>query len=82
MRCSDGRFTCFLVDTRPDCHLPISPASALAGVVVPLGGISQELVEALRGGGRLEARIAGRGRDGSPACASVPLLVPGWHVRH
>lgn len=51
-------------------------------VKVPLGGISQELVEALRGGGRLEARIAGRGRDDSPACASVPLLAPGWQIRH
>lgn len=50
-------------------------------VKVPLGGISRQLVEALRGGGRLEARIAGRGRDGSPACASVPLLAPGWQIR-
>jgi len=50
-------------------------------VKVPLGGISAELIETLQGGARLEARIASRGRDGSPACASVPLLAPGWHVR-
>jgi len=48
---------------------------------VPLGGISRELIEALPEGGRLGARIAARGRDGSPACASVPLLTPGWQVR-
>ncbi|MBW8743233.1 MAG: hypothetical protein JF628_02590 [Sphingomonas sp.] len=47
---------------------------------VPLGGISEELAGALQDGGRLEARIASRGRDGSPACASVPLLAPGWRV--
>jgi len=50
-------------------------------VKVPLGGISADLIETLRDCGRLEARIASRGRDGSPACASVPLLAPGWQVR-
>lgn len=49
-------------------------------IKVPLGGISWNLVRAAAPQGRLEARIAGRGRDGSPACASVPLLAPGWHV--
>lgn len=49
-------------------------------VKVPLGDLSWPLIEALPAGGRLEARIAGRGRDGSPACASVPLLPPGWRV--
>jgi Family of unknown function (DUF5990) len=29
----------------------------------------------------LEARIQGTGRDGGPACATVPLLDGGWHVR-
>jgi hypothetical protein len=28
----------------------------------------------------LEARIAGTGRDGGPACATVPLLGAGWQV--
>jgi len=50
-------------------------------VKVPLGGVTQALIEALPPGGRLEARIAARGRDGSPACASVPLLSPGWRIR-
>jgi hypothetical protein len=49
-------------------------------VKVPLGGLSADLVAGLPPGGRLEARIAGRGRDGGPACASVPLLAPGWRV--
>jgi hypothetical protein len=49
-------------------------------VKVPLGGISMDLIQTLAPGDRLEARIAGRGRDGSPACATVPLLPPGWRV--
>ncbi len=28
--------------------------------------------------GRFEARFAGRGRDGGPSCATVPLLGVGW----
>lgn len=46
---------------------------------VPLTGITsallQSAVRSLRG--VLEARIKGVGRDGGPACASVPLL-SGW----
>ena len=49
-------------------------------VKVPLGWLSWGLIEALEPGTRLEARIAGRARDGGPACASVPLLGPGWRV--
>ena len=49
-------------------------------VKVPLGGISWELLRELPKEGRLEACIAGRGRDGSPACATVPLLPPGWRI--
>ena len=49
-------------------------------VKVPLGGISWELLREVPKEGRLEARIAGRGRDGSPACATVPLLPPGWRI--
>jgi hypothetical protein len=30
--------------------------------------------------GVLEARIQGTGRDGGPACATVPLLDAGWKV--
>ena len=47
---------------------------------VPLGGISWALIEALPVDGRLEAHIAGTARDGGVACASVPLLPPGWRV--
>ena len=49
---------------------------------VPLTGISKALIgRALRKAGSvLEARIGGTGRDGGPACASVPL-VGGWELR-
>jgi hypothetical protein len=47
---------------------------------VPLGGLSWALIEALPAGGRLEAHIAGTARDGGVACASVPLLSPGWRA--
>lgn len=47
---------------------------------VPLGGLTLAMIEALPPGGRLAAHIAGKARDGSPACASVPLLAPGWRV--
>ena len=45
---------------------------------VPLGGIDWALIEALPPGERLMVRFNGRGRDGTPACATVPLLAPGW----
>jgi Family of unknown function (DUF5990) len=45
---------------------------------IPLTGLTWPLIEGLKAGSRLEARIAGRARDGSPACASLPLLPPGW----
>ena len=49
---------------------------------VPLSGITPELIAQLAQapGTTLEARIAGTGRDGGPACASVPLLGRGWRV--
>jgi hypothetical protein len=49
-------------------------------VKVPLGGLSWALIRSVPQGGRVEARIAGRARDGGPACASVPLLPPGWRL--
>lgn len=49
-------------------------------VKVPLGGLVWDLIEPLAPGARLVARIAGRARDGGPACASVPLLAPGWEA--
>ena len=45
---------------------------------IPLTGLTWALIDAVQAGGRLEARIAGRARDGSPACASLALLPPGW----
>jgi hypothetical protein len=50
-------------------------------IKVPLGGVTREVVAAARAGHVLESRIAGTGRDGGPACATVPLLAPGWRWR-
>lgn len=51
-------------------------------IKVPLSGIDRTLVEeALRSeASTLEARIAGRAKDGGPACATVPLLDGGWRL--
>ena len=48
---------------------------------IPLRGITTALLTAALTDGRqvLEARIAGTGRDGGPACATVPLL-EGWRL--
>ncbi len=46
---------------------------------VHLSSISSALVEkAAQAGARLEVRIAGKAKDGGPACATVPLLGKGW----
>lgn len=50
-------------------------------IKVPLGEITKSVVAATREGHVLAARIAGTGRDGGPACATVPLLPPGWEWR-
>jgi hypothetical protein len=50
-------------------------------IKVPLSGITGKLVETARAGHVLEARIAGTGRDGGPACAMAELLAPGWRWR-
>ena len=48
---------------------------------VPLGGISPALLKAALADGShlLEGRIAGTGRDGGPACATV-AVVGGWRL--
>jgi hypothetical protein len=47
---------------------------------VPLATVDASLIEqAAASGAVIEARIAGTGRDGGPACATVPL-VSGWRV--
>jgi hypothetical protein len=45
-----------------------------------LGGITAASAKrAVAGGGRLETRMAGTGRDGGPSCATVPLI-GGWRI--
>lgn len=48
---------------------------------VPLAGLGWDLIEAAGPGVRLTADIASRGHDGTPACATVPLLTPGWRPK-
>ena len=50
---------------------------------VLLGDITATLIDATHrtSGFVLEATISGTGRDGGPACASVPLLGDGWTVQ-
>jgi hypothetical protein len=47
-------------------------------VKVPLAAVTHGLIDGLTAGQRLGARIVGRGRNGGPVYASVPLLPPGW----
>ena len=49
---------------------------------VPLTTITRTLIEAALAapGATLESRIHGTAGDGGPACATVPILEPGWHV--
>jgi Family of unknown function (DUF5990) len=46
-------------------------------IKIALGGITRELVAGLGDGEVLQARIAGKGKDGGPAAATVPIL-GGW----
>lgn len=50
---------------------------------IPLTGIPDAYLNAVRSQTDLvlEARIAGRARDGGPACATVPILGGGWQVK-
>lgn len=47
---------------------------------VPLGGVTRRAIDTLASGQRLTAHIASRDRHGAPACATVPVLAPGWQV--
>jgi len=49
---------------------------------VKLAGITQAMIETVFAtpGTVIEARIAGKAKDGGPAAASVPLLGAGWQV--
>jgi hypothetical protein len=72
-----ARFLYVTVGTR--AGQPNSPWNRRAKV--PLIGIdSAMLAAATQPAVVLAARIAGRARDGGPACASVPLLGGGWQV--
>ena len=46
---------------------------------IHLSGITWPLIRHAKGA-PLEARFAGTGRDGGPACATVPLLDGGWKI--
>lgn len=46
---------------------------------VPLSGITWAMIKRAKGA-ILEARIDGVGRDGGPACGTVPLLDGGWRI--
>jgi hypothetical protein len=60
-------------------------AGASAGwrAKVGLEGISHKLVQAAKAkrSGVLEVEFAGTGPKGDPACATVPLLGAGWHIK-
>lgn len=66
---------------RPGQTDPPCPAW-LRRIKVHLSPITWEQIEeSLKSGGVLEAVVPGTGRDGSPSCASVPLVGGGWAVR-
>lgn len=68
-----GRFVYINVGTCAGQHSPWSRR-----IKVPLYSMTPELVAAAIAapGTVLETRIRGTGRDGTPACATVPLLAP------
>ncbi len=69
-----GRFVYVRVGTAAGD--PASPWSRR--VKIPLKDLGWDQIATLKPGERLEARYAGTGRDGSPACATVPLKPPAW----
>jgi hypothetical protein len=80
------------VQGRPGARFVYLRIGAYAGQVgVPAGwrakigleGISHKLVLAVKAkrSGVLEVEFAGTGPKGGPACATVPLLGAGWHVK-
>jgi hypothetical protein len=58
---------------------PASPWTRRAKIT--LGGITWTMIGKAKAGSVIEAKIAGTGRDGGPACATVPLLDRGWKLR-
>jgi hypothetical protein len=51
-------------------------------VKVPLSGITTKQVDQVRRSesARLEGRVWGTAKDGSPVCASVKLMDSGWRL--
>jgi hypothetical protein len=49
---------------------------------IGLETISRKLIDAVKSkrAGVLEVQFSGTGKNGDPACATVPLLGAGWHV--
>jgi hypothetical protein len=74
-----ARFLYITVGTR--AGQPDSPWNRRAKV--PLGGITAAQLTAARSTRDvvLAARIAGKAKDGGPACATVPLLDGGWRLQ-
>src|SRR5438094_3490839 len=69
------------VGWRPGQGEPSCPGW-LRRMKIHLRSISWEQIEdALKSSGVLEAIVPGTGRDGGPSCASVPLVGGGWTVR-
>jgi hypothetical protein len=75
----------------PACRFVYVNSGTLAGqsdscwtrrAKVHLAGITWAMVEGVLTGSAdlLEARIVGTGRDGGPACATVPLVDGGWRT--
>lgn len=66
----DARFIYLVI------HRPFPPWSGRAKV--PLKAMTWADIEALKPNERLCAHYSGQGRNGLPACATVPLRPPGW----
>ena len=47
---------------------------------VPLRDLDWPLIEARPPARRIEGRVSGRGSNGKPALATVPILPPGWGI--
>lgn len=73
----DGRFVYVNSGT-----LAAEPASQWTRrAKIHLAGITWTMIRKAAKGGFIEAAFAGTGRDGGPACATVPLLGDGWKLR-
>lgn len=83
-RVKDGRLLGDEIQGPPAARFLYLASGTLAGdagscwtrrAKVPLSTITPAMMNK---GGTLVAKIAGKAKDGGPACASVPLLAGGW----